>query len=198
MNPNLYTEEFRDFKYLKSSPEEIAYYKNNAKLLNSVQPWADVNDPNFIWPCRLEFIEQLLDLKDGTIYIIEPGSLRPIQYRKNSYDYEEARLHIIKKPIMTMTGPRVSPIEPEDILTEDDIQTITNSHQTRRVFICSSEQHNASSIFSIRATGLIPLTKDFDYVAVFYDHEYAKKYYVALTKFLRKENDAISTISKMF
>jgi hypothetical protein len=196
MNSNLYTEEFRNFKYLKSSPEQVVYYKDTARQLNLVQPWAQTNDPKFVWPCRLEFIEQLFDLKDDIVYIVEPGNLYPIEHRKHSYDYEDARLHIIENPVVVRGNPYMHPERLRVILTEDDIPEISDFEKNRYFFVCS-KNNNPTPVLKVSDIGLIP-TNNFNYVSVFYSYEWSKKYSMAITQFLRKENDAISTISKMF
>jgi len=197
MNSDLYKSEFRDFKYLKSSATDIAFYKKTALELNRIQPWAQANDPKFAWPCRLEFIEQLLDLKDDTVYIVEPGNLYPIEHRKNSYDYEDARLYTIEKPVIVHGNPLMHPERLRNILTEEDIPRILSPVENQFFFVCSNKEYDPGPVLRIQDIGLLP-TFIVNLVAVFYDKEWAEKYQKAVTDYLRKENDAVSTISALF
>src|SRR6185436_12169263 len=99
MNPELYTDEFRNFKFLKSSPEEVAYFKLARTAANSIQPWDNLYDPNFSWKTRLEFIEQLLDLRNDTVYVVFAGLI-------NIRDgYEDPDIITIEKPVVLGSNP---------------------------------------------------------------------------------------------
>ena len=204
MNPELYTDEFRDFKFLKSDARQINYYKNVANRLNQVQPWAQVNDPDFTWPCRLEFIEQLLDLTNDTIYIVEPGLLYNTHKDRFSYDFEQARINEIINPVV-YKGQIVSPAAGQ-IAQISDIPEIEDSYNNLNWYLCSKEYFTAhpchgllfdGRIFTFAENPLVP-SDYITYTAIFYDKEWATKYRDAITFFLRKNNDAISAISRLF
>jgi hypothetical protein len=197
MNPDLYKSEFRDFKYLKSSATDIAYYKKSALELNGIQPWAQTNDPTFVWPCRLEFIEQLFDLKNDTVYIVEPGNLYPVEHRKNSYDYEDARLYTIEKPVIVHGNPFLHPEKLRNILAEEDIPRILNPEENYHFFVCSNNENDPGQVVRINDIGLLPSPLG-NLTAVFYDKGWAEKYQKAVTDYLRKSNDAVSAISRLF
>jgi hypothetical protein len=202
MNLDLYTEEFRNFKFLKSGPYAVNYYKKTAEQLNKVQPWAQVNDPTFTWPCRLEFVEQLLDLTYDTVYLVEPGVLYNINRDKFSYDYEQARLNEIVHPIV-YNGHILNPSEGK-IAQLSDIPEIEDSYNNNDWYMCSEEYFMADpenidhpgNIYTFNEHLLVP-SDYITYSAMFYDKEWAMKYQDAITYFLRKNNDAISAISKL-
>lgn len=197
MNSDLYTEEFRHFKYLKCPPAYIQYYKKSARDVNSVQIGAGANDPDFVWPCRLEFIEQLLDLQDSTIYFVEAGMIYN-QRDRQIYDYEAARLYEIVNPII-YHGNMLNP-ETGRIVTVDDIPLIEDKIQNRDYILCSGKylfEKESAQMFALDQNPLIP-TNNVTYNAMFYDKEIAKKYQVAVTIFLKKNLGALSAISKMF
>ena len=195
MNLDLYNSEFRDFKYLKSSAADVAYFKRRAVEVNRIQPWADENNPEFVWPCRLEFVEQLFDLRNDIVYIVQPGNLYPIEHRQNSYDYEDTRLYAIEKPIIVY-GPLIDSNNLEDILTEDgDLRVSSMSRDN--LCVCSGIENSTKQIvIKITDIGLLPSPPS--YVGVFYDKEWAEKYKIAITEFLRKNNDAVSAITRLF
>lgn len=195
MNLDLYNSEFRDFKYLKSSAEDVAYYKRRALEVNRIQPWAETNDPEFVWPCRLEFIEQLIDLKDDVVYIVQPTAVAGNSNRFSDC-YMEARLYVIEKPIIVY-GPLIDTNNPEDILTEDgDLRLSSMSRDN--LCVCSSIKGTPyeNIVIKIVDTGLLPSLPS--YVEVFYDKEVAEKYQKAITDFLRKNHDTISAITSLF
>ena len=192
MNLDLYNSEFRDFKYLKSSPEDVAYYKRRASEVNRIQLGPEANDPTFVWPCRLEFIEQLLDLRDDVVYIVQPTAIKGESTRFSDC-YMEARLYVIEKPIIVY-GPLISPKTLDDIITEDDIDRMLFAHN---LCVCSSIENTVEQIvIKITDIGLLP--GPLSHVAVFYDKEWAGKYQKAVTDYLRKNNDAVSAISRLF
>jgi len=193
MNPDLYNSEFRDFKYLKSSPEDVAYYKRRASEVNKIQFGPEVNDPTFVWPCRLEFIEQLLDLRNDVVYIVQPTAVTGESTRFSDC-YMEARLYVIEKPIIVY-GPLIDSNKLKDILTEDgDLQVSLMSRDN--LCICSSADNTEQIVIRIQDIGLLP--GPLSHVAVFYDKEWAEKYRRALTDYLRKSNDAVSAITRLF
>lgn len=199
MNEDLYSEEFRNFKYLSSSPETVRYYKAVAQQINSIQAWGQTNDPTFVWPCRLEFVDQLLDLRDRSVFIVAPGNLYGVDASMKYYDYEESKCVEFVKPIV-YRGRLLVP-ELGKIATAEDIPNIEKNIDD--YCLCSS------SYFYKIPTGphlmcLIastPLNTDIDmvnYKAMFYDGDTAKAYAKALTDCLRKNQATISAIGKMF
>jgi len=195
MNLDLYNSEFRDFKYLKSSPEDVAYYKRRASEVNRIQLGPEANDPTFVWPCRLEFIEQLLDLRDDVVYIVQPTAVKGESTRFSDC-YMEARLYVIEKPIIVY-GPLIDTNNPEDILTEDgDLRLSSMSRDN--LCVCSSIKGTPyeNIVIKIVDTGLLPSLPS--YVEVFYDKEVAEKYQRAITDYLRKSHDAVSAITSLF
>lgn len=206
MNPDLYTDEFRNFKYLKSTPEQVQYYKDVEETLQRVQPWAATSDPDFRWETRLEFFEQLLDLRDGTAYFVELGLIYSHAQDKNVFDWEDSRLIEIVHPLLYEGHPLMAdegrPATIEDIPILEDYQR--NSH----FYLCSGDYpkfcrdrevinvDNPGQVYKLDnnplvCTGYIP------YTAMFYDKTWAQKYQRAITDFLRKNNDAVSAISRL-
>jgi len=197
MNSDLYTEEFRHFKYLKCPPAYIQYYKKASQDVNSVQSHTGANDPNFVWPCRLEFIEQLLDLKDDIVYFVEAGMIYN-QRDRQIYDYEAARLYEIVNP----TIYKGSMLDPENgrIATSEDIPNIEDKTKNKEYNLCPKRYYTDKEdfqTFSLDQNPLIP-TNYITYNAMFYDKEIAKKYQLAVTIFLKKNLGALSAISKLF
>jgi len=193
MNLDLYNPEFRDFKYLKSSADDVAYYKRKASEVNRIQPWAETNDPKFVWPCRLEFIEQLFDLRNDSVYIVQPCSYFNTDVSTKAYGYDDIRIYAIEKPIIVY-GPLINPEKLEDIKTEDDIDRVLLAHN---LYVCSSIENSIEqTVIKIADIGLLP--GPLSHVAVFYDKEWAEKYQKAVTDYLRKSNDAVSAISRLF
>lgn len=197
MDPKLYTEEFRTMKILRSSPEMVVLYKKHAAKINAVQPFADVNDPNFSWPNRIEFMEQLIDCAEDTVYLVEPGTLK--FQSAHAYDYEEARLLTIQQPRIYRYDPTQHPLGtgttgPE--ITDADMADLEDPHS--RNFCVSSARwtsHNVVYILSNLPVVYHPVNTS--YASFFYDAGTAKRYKVEVTAFLRKNNDSISAISRL-
>jgi hypothetical protein len=197
MNLDLYTEEFRNFKYLKCPSAYINYYKKVSHQINSVQSGTEANDPNFVWPCRLEFIEQLLDLQDSIVYLVEAGMLYN-QKDRQIYDYEAARLCEIINPIIYQ-GSMLSP-ETGRIATLEDIPIIEDKNRNKEYILCPGKYYTDMKdfqAFSLDQNPLIP-TNLITYNAMFYDKEVAEKYQLAVTIFLRKNIGALSAITTLF
>lgn len=204
MNSDLYTEEFRNFKYLKCSAAAVKYYKDVAKNINSIQPYSEVYDPTFVWKTRLEFVEQLLDLRNDIVYIVEAGGLC-LHTTTRHYSYEDARIREIIKPVVFEGHP----LTPEEgrIATLDDVPTIENHELNAHFYICPEEyfigyadiidvEKSMSIILKFDQNPLVPSSTIIP-TAFFYEKEWASKYQVALTKFLRYNADAVSTISNL-
>ena len=198
MNPDLYTEEFRNFKYLKSTPEQVNFYKEKFKYINTVQPWASTNDPTFVWPHRVEFIEQLLDLNDDIVFLVETGVLRGPDYGNQMYTYEDARLVTINKPVIYYGNPMAS--SPR-MATLDDVANIEKS-RGEHYYLCPNTvtcppEQIYRLIYRLSHILLLPIDS-MAYNAVFYDREVAEKYRCAVTECTRKSNDAVSAITRLF
>lgn len=195
MNPELYTDEFRDFKYLKSSYEAVQFYKNSADQINKVQSWNDSIDPSFHWPTRIEFFEQILDLRQDTIYLVDPGQLNS---SASGYGYEESRILEIEFPFL-YCGNLFKPEEGRPAGIED-IPDIESSLPMQEYFLCSGDYitHKITGhVLSMYSLPIYP-SNFISLSAMFYDKEWAKRYCQSLTTFLRKNIDAISTISRIF
>lgn len=199
MNEDLYSEEFRNFKYLSSSPETVRYYKAIARQINSIQPWDQTNDPTFVWPCRLEFVDQLLDLRDRSVFIVTPGNLYGVDASMKYYDYEESKCIEFVKPIV-YRGRLLVP-ELGKIATAEDIPDIEKNIDD--YCLCSSSYFHkiptGPHLMCLLAS--TPLNTDIDmvnYKAMFYDGDTARTYAKVLTDCLRKNQATISAIGKMF
>lgn len=199
MNSEFFTDEFRNFKYLKSTARQNNYYKATELLLNSIQPQDQEYSSDFHWKYRVEFFEQLIDLQSDTVWLIEPGSLYAVG--SNSYDWEEASITELKNPVITEGHP----LHPNDsrIATIDDIPELENDTHHPRYFLCTGNWEDIGMgfddklrVLSLYKFCLIPGDLP-TYPALFYNKEWAIKYQRAVTAHLRKNNDAISAISKL-
>lgn len=204
MTPELFLDEYRNFKFLKSSCEFVDHTKDCRIKFNQVRPLDQVDNNSFTWSSRIEFFEQLLDMRDGEIYIVEPGELirtaGPDKNTNVSFSYEPARLHQIVKPRLIyghpITGTTVE-------VTLDDIPALEDSPGIEsQYFICSEQglefgpTHINFRIFGLRGIPLIPGSY-FSYTAIFYTLYEAEAYKQAITSFLRKNAGAISAISNL-
>lgn len=199
MNPNLFTDEFRNFKYLKSSPEHVASYKDVQEHLQRV--------PDHNWECQIQFVEQLLDLSNETVYLIEPGLLYSATHDKHIYDWEDAKLHEIIHPILYKGRLLI----PEDGVraTIDDIPEIEDRKNNYNYCLVSEAYINEakdrtrttfSTSFQAYTLDENPIVPDsyVTYAAMFYDKQWAQKYQRAVTTYLRTNNNAVSAISRLF
>lgn len=199
MNEDLYSEEFRNFKYLSSSPKTVRYYKAVAQQINSIQSWDQTNDPSFVWPYRLEFIDQLLDLRERSVFIVTPGNLYGVDASMKYYDYEESKCIEFVKPIV-YRGRLLVP-ELGEIATTEDIPAIEKDMDG--YCLCSGSYFyklpTDPHLMCLLAS--TPLNTDIDminYKAMFHDGDTARAYAKALTDCLRKNHATISAIGKMF
>ena len=190
MNPELYTDEFRNFKYLKSSSAEVSYFKTARISANSIQSWDKLLDPNFSWKTRVEFIEQLLDLRNDTVYIVFAGLI-------NVRDgYEDPSLITIEKPVVLGSNPILRGIK--EITLEDAL--VTNDFQAKyclseEKYILGPEFDLNGRIFNLGNLPIIPFSKP-DYTEMFHGKYEAEKYRCALTDMLRNKVNAISSFSR--
>jgi hypothetical protein len=199
MNPEFFTDEFKNFKYLKSNPMFVRQYKGRAEQINSIQPWSTPNDPNFVWPFRVEFLEQLIDLRDDTIYLVYPGPLDKFGAYSAHPGHESSAFHEIINPII-YEGNILQPGLGEIISYEDipSVEDITGAGWC----LCSEEYFNNSSVELARGP-VFKLDRTFlflavEYSAIFYDKETAEKYRDCLTEFLRKTTDTVSALARLF
>lgn len=203
MNYDLYTTEFRNFKYLKSSPALLNYINASSKIKNSVQPFSDINDPNFSWPCRVEFLEQLVDLSLDTIYIVEAGELHNDHKASRQFIIGEATVHTIDDPT-TWIGNVAQPYKGL-IVTESDIPRIEEFFG-KDCYMCSGEHWTDCQ--SNNWTDTTKITHVFhvkdilfqdppDYTAIFYDRLAAENYRRAITLFLKNNYDAVSAFTRL-
>jgi hypothetical protein len=211
MNPEFFTEEYRSFKYLKCSPSDLKFYKNTETLLNNIKPEDRVDDITFVWQKRIEFIEQLFDLVGNDVWFVDAnGTLR--QIGTNQYDYETAGLFEFKECVL-YKGSRLTPGK---YITINDLPEIENSIEnkinTDQLFICSRYYYTNIGIEpDLRICNLLdpmvchrifslPLIPHHlaTYNAMFYDKEWAELYQKSVTQFFRKNNYAISAISRLF
>lgn len=188
MNPKLYTDEFRTFKFLKSSPEEVEYFHTARGAADLIQPWHLPNDSNFHWKTRLEFIEQLLDLREDTLYIVFAGLL------SSRNEYETYSLMAIEKPIV-LTG---NPIIFEDYreVTIEDIPDITFLKPKYCIveskYIKDEEFDHNGRVFSLNSLPIIPFSKSI-FTEMFYDRTEAEQYSKNLENMLRHKINAVSS-----
>lgn len=198
MNPNLYTDEFRAFKYLKSTKEQVEYFKNINKSASRIRPWDDESGTNFFWPHRLEFVEQLLDLRNDTVYIVSSGTMSKYNIWEYSYLIELENPIILDKNPLVYAGAK--DCGPEDIFELEQIpsqyclvsaNSFTETPQGR-IF---NTTHGDNKIFNMNSFHIIPDPIS-DFTELFYDKDTAMKYQKSLTEFIRKTNDAISTFGR--
>jgi len=191
MNSEFYTDEFRNFKYLKSSSELVKRFKTTRAIRNRVQGWSDLPDPTYEWPHAVEFAEQVLDLKDDNLYIVSAGALS----RKN--EYEDANLLIVENPVILDSNPILydnwHEATIEDVhWIEDDI----NAHPCmveRRAFE-DGEFIADSRIIRLNSLPIVPKESP-DFTAMFYDKDTAEKYRKTLTEMLRHQINAVSSFT---
>ena len=205
MNSELYTKEFRNFKYLKSSPFAVSYFKRSYENLNKIQPWSQELDPKFYWPNRVEFLEQLFDLQKENIYIVDPSSF----FTSNSRYKETAILTTIEKPVIYQ-GNLLRPEEGKR-LTVDDIPLLESLEDfsgnmqdlQKDYFVCSDSYFkikdtvsagHPGAVVGLRYLPVIPSSR-ISYTAIFHNREWAEKYNADVLEYLRKYYGAISAIA---
>jgi len=195
MNSDLYIDEFRNFKYLKSNPATVRFYKESASRINSVQPWRDLRDPNYQWPYRVEFLEQVFDLRNNSIYIVDEFlemSNTPAAIYNNRHG--ECTLIEINNPVIY----KGNPVQPHLGIYADATDVIDIENFPADYILCSRkhyftpEDRLSGHAIKVSASPLVPHS---GYSAVFYNKEYAEKYRCALSEAIRKNNDAVSAIS---
>lgn len=198
MNPDLYTEEYRNFKFLKSDPDKVRYFKKSKAGVDKIQAWDNDLDPNFSWKHRIEFVEQVFDLRHDSVYIVSASS----NPRTNLW--ESAKITEIKKPIILSANPIIFSKAREATL--DDVTAIEN---TENHWFCMCEEEsfkknleNDTTIFQgegivVRMSSLpvVPSWTRFDFIEMFYNRETAEQFRIVLTDMLRHKIDAMSAFS---
>jgi len=197
MTPNLYTKEFRAFKYLKSSFQQVEYFKRSLEEVNRIQPWTSEPDPDFSWPYRLEFIEQLLDLRYNSVYIVTATSF-------SSSDMNFSRMMELRHPIIIDRNPII--YSSTKIITEEDIPAVESNsglyclvsddafikEKDRRMFNVEGDP----LVFRMNSFPISPFSKT-TFTELFADKDSAAKYAQAINDYLRNSINAVSTISKL-
>lgn len=200
MNPKLFSDEFKSFKYLRSTPAQIEYYKTAAGAANRIRPWAENHGPDFTWPNRIEFVEQLLDLRHDSIYIVFAGIMS-----KNN-EWEDSNFIKIDNPLIVDRNPIIYP-DARDATIEDIPHMEENAAQYCLISANSFiRANNGSRIFDARGDNKVfrmnsfPLIIDSksDFTELFADEDTARKYKKALTEFLRNTSDAVSAFGRAF
>jgi len=190
MNPELYTDEYRNFKFLKSSPEEVEFYKNNRTMANLIQPWDSQFDPKFNWATRIEFIEQLLDLRYDSVYIVFAALLG------NRNIYEDASIFSIENPVILDSNPISNPHAREVTIDDFPILAFWGDYclMSGRA-ITFNGIDTSGRIFDLYSLPIYQGTKS-HYTEMFYDRYEAEKYKRALTDMLRNKSNAISSFTR--
>jgi hypothetical protein len=206
MNSELYTKEFRSYKYLKSSPASVEFFKKQYHIVNLVQPWTKERDPNFVWPHRVEFLEQLIDLEKEQVYIVNVDSIFSSPSR-----FSEAKIAEVKEPVI-YCGHMLKPSLGR-ILTITDIHELEpfdqlNKDVEKQYYLCSSDYFSIKDTVCLSGncehTGFIFRLVDLPIIsiispeitlsAMFYDEETAKKYAKDVADHLRNYAAALSAI----
>lgn len=178
MNPDLYTEEFRNFKYLKSSPAQVEYFKRAFAKVNQIQNWATTNDPLFVWPNRIEFLEQLIDLDGKPLYIVYPG------FQSTTSEYEQASVYAIQQPLV-YEGPLMNPWGGKRILM-DDVDKVEKVGGFG-FYLCSGSQNSSCIELTVLpiVVPTMPGSTTSIYTALFHDKHTADMYSTAITEYIR-------------
>lgn len=199
MNLELYSEEFKSFKLLKLSPEFAAYFRMVGNMVDSIQPGPGANDPSFSWPFRVEFVEQLLDLSEDSVYIVDTTSLE-----QSRNFYEDAILYEVKNPVIYL-GNMFMP-DLGKVATLEDIHLIENNWVDEETYLlCPKEYRDTfhdqeealKNIISVKDLPIVP-KRNIGYLAMFAKEEVAKFYRDAVTTALRNKKAAVSAISRYF
>lgn len=179
MNEQLYTDEFRAFKMLQLNPALSNLYHTSKKHLNRIRPPESANDQNFQWPCLVEFVDQLLDLKDDTIYIVDVRASFDSKHRTRLYPSPAVfvddlpKLIEIKHPGV-FRYPAISSTQRSEI-TLGDIKEAEDV-STDKKFLIGSRDGSNDIVVELSLTSIIPLNVLSAYCPVFYKKEWAQKY----------------------
>lgn len=181
---NLYTEEFKAFKYLQLSPEFGAYYKMVSNLVDGLK------GESKIWPFRVQFVDQLLDLQGSTIYIVNTDHLAI------SRDfYEEATLNIIENA--QMVEGNIAIPELGVVLNETRIRDIEHGYTDKKflLFPGTNLENLRDSLYDISSLPVVPKMA-IGYNAIFATKDVAEEYQFVITQTLRHRKAALSTINR--
>jgi hypothetical protein len=196
MNPELYTEEFRAFKYLSCSPELVGHFKEAHRYVNSIQPVETEYDPNFKWPHRVEFLEQIFDLQDETLYIVQA-----IYGSGARFDSTMIRDYAINHPCIAR-GINADPLD-HYMISAEQISYIENNPM-RYFLIEYSTLHRNGPIHSDKIIDLsgLPVVMSYKnrpgFSALFYNEGTSREYETAVSDHVKKYFDTISTIKTFF
>ena len=137
MNPELFTEEYRSFKFLKSTADEVKYYKDAEILLGNIRPPNKIDDGPFVWQKRIEFFEQLVDLAGTDVWYVDMnGTLK--KTGMHEYDYDTAKLIEIKECVLYTGFPQ----KPGRYITASDIDSIVEGHK----YILNNALHTSNKL----------------------------------------------------
>jgi hypothetical protein len=205
MNDELYTKEFRSYKYLKSSPESVTFFKRQYHIVNLVQPWTKDPDTNFVWPHRVEFLEQIIDLENEQVYVVNVDSIFSSAPR-----YSEAKITEIKRPLMYY-GHMLKPSEgvklgSTNIHMLEGLVDIPGLSRVGDYYLCSIDYFSIRDTVCLEGncghTGTIFRLVDLPIMppeitpsAMFYNEETAKKYAMNVTLHMQNFTDALSAIA---
>lgn len=202
MDKSLYTDEFRTFKFLQFSPSAVDYYKKTTKILNGIRPEDQVDNPDFVWKCRVEFVEQLMDFRDSSLHIVEqpsPSSSQVTFKNELILQYEDARIYTLDNPVIFYGHPLMPATR--RLAEGSDIPEIEDEDRIPKYYLCSEEYMISvnlldSRIFPIYHPGLIrsATIENSLFTAIFYDKEWAEKFQKALTKYFRKNSSTSSAL----
>lgn len=200
MNSGFFTEEFRTFKYLSSPHAD--YYKKVNDLFSKIDPYVTV-DSTFTWQKRIEFPEQLIDMRGNDIWIVSTetdGSPR-------SYTNQFNDMNIVH---ITKAIPHYGfSLKPGRFITQDDIPELTDGDwgpSNTRAYVSSSSYYYNVGIEKELVTDTDPMicidmwslpifSGEVVYDAVFYDKEWAMLYHESVRLHKRKIRDTVSTIT---
>jgi hypothetical protein len=192
MRRELYTDEFRTFKYLQFN----AYYEMVGNMVNGLR-----GEGATPWPFRVEFVDQLLDLYGETIYIVNGDRLL---FSKDFY--EDATLSIIEDAHMTegyiltpdlgrrLDESRISDIEHN---YTDDMFLLFSERAKKEMVAGANFDAFSDQVFKIEHLPVVP-KKNIGYNAIFARRDVAEEYRFLLTHTLRNKKAALSTISRYF
>jgi hypothetical protein len=190
MNTDLYTDEYRNFRFLKSHPVDVSYFKTARSAADLIQPWDQEVNPNFHWKTRLEFIEQLLDLRYDIVYIVFAGLITSTNI------YEDAKLITLEKPVILSGNPIVQGQSRE--VTNEDLPHMNFLELTFTLveerYIRNGVFDPNGRVFNVKNLPIIPFAKT-EFTEMFYDKSEAEEYKFSLTDMLRKKLNTISVFA---
>lgn len=193
MNPDLYTSEYRNFRYLKSSPDHTAYFRRAATQANRMQIWDAPRDPGFSWKTRVEFMEQLIDLRQDEIYICVPKVISPNE------EFEPAYYVRFEKPTIVSANPLLY-LKSEEVGIED-IESLEDV-ENNKPCLCeeffhatmSSETLFRGRVFKLNTLPVVPNCTT-EYIEIFRDETEAKTFCENLSNYLRNILGAVSSFA---